>query len=330
MKRIHRLIRLIRVLQEGEFHSVDDLARILGVSRRTVFRDLSSLEAAGVPATFDRQEQGYRLDREHFLPPLSLNFEEALTLLLLSRRAINQKMFPGRRAAASAALKIESALPGNLRRHCGEMLSAVDMRYWPTSELDGTSDLLIQLQQAVAHKRKVALHYDSLFKGEGQIETVLCVYRLAFIRRGWYAIGFSERHRQVRTFKVERIVDLRLLEHTYSIDESFSLDDHFGDAWQMIRGDRKYHVIIRFNKKVATNVEEVVWHRTQQTRYLPGGDLLFEVDVDGLNEIVWWILGYGHEAEVEQPLELRRLVAEHVRALADKYKIGNPPGRGAT
>ncbi|MCH7814871.1 MAG: HTH domain-containing protein, partial [Planctomycetes bacterium] len=108
MKRIHRLIRLIRVLQEGELRSVDDLVSILGVSRRTVFRDLSALEAAGVPATFDRQEQGYRLVREHFLPPLSLNFEEALTLLLLSRRAVNHKMFPGRKAATSAALQIES------------------------------------------------------------------------------------------------------------------------------------------------------------------------------------------------------------------------------
>ncbi len=329
MKRIHRLIRLIRVLQEGELRSVDDLVRILGVSRRTVFRDLSALEAAGVPATFDRQEQGYRLVREHFLPPLSLNFEEALTLLLLSRRAINHKMFPGRLAATSAALKIESTLPGELRRRCGELLSAVDLRYWPTSELDGTGDLLTGLQHAAAHKRKVAIHYDSLLEGRA-IDTVLCPYRLVFMRRGWYAIGLSEYHNQVRTFKIERIGELRLLEETYTIDEAFSLDDHFGDAWQMIRGDRKYHVAIRFTEKVATNVEEVAWHNTQQTRYLPNGALLFEVDVDGLSEIVWWILGYGKEADVREPPELRRLVAEHVRALAHQYGTGDPPGRETT
>ena len=87
----------------------------------------------------------------------------------------------------------------------------------------------------------------------------------------------------------------------------------------MIRGDRRYHVTIRFGPKGAGNVEEVLWHKTQQTRRLEDGALIFEADVDGLGEIVWWILGYGQEAVVEQPPELRELLAQHARTMAGHY-----------
>ena len=66
----------------------------------------------------------------------------------------------------------------------------------------------------------------------------------------------------------------------------------------MIRGDQSDHVCIRFSPKVTRNVEEVLWHPTQQTSLIEDGSLRYEVDVDGLDEIAWWVLGYGKEAVV--------------------------------
>lgn len=322
MKRIKRLLHLIQLLQQDRPVSLETLRQELSVSRRTVFRDLTVLELAGVPCRFDRQQQGYSLDRSCFLPPVALTLEEALALMLVTRRALHRQLVPQHQAVASAALKVEAALPSNVQEHCGDPLAAVDFRYWPMSDAEGIGDLVAQLRQAMAEHHKVALHYDSYYEGR-EIQTVFHPYRLTFIRRGWYAIGFSETHRQVRTFKIERMTAVEILEEDFAPDQGFNLDEHFGHAWQMIRGDRRYHVVVHFNPRVAGNVEEVLWHKTQQTRRLEDGSLIFEADVDGLGEIVWWILGYGQEAVVEEPPELRRLLTQHARAMAGRY-AGEP------
>ena len=92
----------------------------------------------------------------------------------------------------------------------------------------------------------------------------------------------------------------------------------------MIRGPREHHVRIRFSPKVAGNVDEVLWHKTQQTQTEPDGSLIFEATVDGLAEIQWWVLGYGREAEVLDPPELREIIRTHADALTALYKPSQP------
>jgi proteasome accessory factor B len=66
-------------------------------------------------------------------------------------------------------------------------------------------------------------------------------------------------------------------------------------------------------------VAEVVWHKTQQTTFLPDGSVEFRVRVSGLREISWWILGYGDQAEVLKPAALRNLVADRAKNMAAVY-----------
>jgi len=56
-----------------------------------------------------------------------------------------------------------------------------------------------------------------------------------------------------------------------------------------------------------------------RTSYEGDGSLIFEVEVDGLNEISWWVLGYGDQAQVLEPPELRDLIAEHARRMLSYY-----------
>ena len=70
---------------------------------------------------------------------------------------------------------------------------------------------------------------------------------------------------------------------------------------------------------VADNVAEVAWHKTQRVVRNDDGTLDFHVTVSGLQEISWWILGYGDQAEVLQPAELRQLVAARAVRMAQRY-----------
>jgi len=93
------------------------------------------------------------------------------------------------------------------------------------------------------------------------------------------------------------------------------------NAWHMIpEPGPDQHVVIRFEKLVARNVAEVSWHKTQKLVWRKDGRLDFHVKVSGIHEIAWWILGYGDQAEVLRPIELRRLIAARAREMVKRYR----------
>ncbi|MCK4660259.1 MAG: WYL domain-containing protein [Phycisphaerae bacterium] len=316
--RVRRIIKIMQLLQSGREVDADGLTQEFGVGRRTIFRDLNLLELAGVPCRFSRKDGSYRLHHSISLPPIVLSLEEALALMLLTRKVLNEQMLPDYESAAAAAVKVESCLPPAVREYCGEVLNGVDIRWWPMSETAHLRDLLPLLQRCCVEHQRVRISYDSFYDGKN-IEVTLRPYRLAFIRRGWYVIGQAEEFNEVRTFKLERISRIRENYGEFNPDPNFSLKDYFGNAWQMIREGRRYHVRIRFLPKVAGNVEEIVWHKTQMTERLEDDSLLFQVDVDGIQEISWWVLGYGDQAIVLDPPELRELVIAHARGMLQHY-----------
>ncbi len=321
--RLERLLKLIRDLETGESKTVETLARAGGVSRRTVFRDLKMLDRAGLRYTYDRPSKRYSIEHTTFLPPVSLTHSEVLALLLITRNMEHTSVSPDAAVAAAAGLKMEGLLPPSLLEHCDPIVGGMDVRMDPTSDATTIVDTMATLQFAVAAKRKVRISYDSYYDGRA-IDDVLHILRLAFIHRGWYMIAMAEKIGDVRTFKVERILRLSVLEDTYAPDPEFTLDKYFGNAWLMIRGDETYTVKILFSPKVAGNVEEIRWHKTQRTSFMSDGGLIFEVDVDGLDEISWWILGYGDQAEVLEPPELRDLIAERAQRMYLMYHQSEP------
>lgn len=318
---IERLFRLIRLLRSGRSYGANSLAEEVGCSRRTLFRDIALLETAGVPIRYDRTDHTYSLDRSFFMTAVSLSIEEVLALMLATRKALPIMVAPDHPALVSAAMKIESTLPVQMQELGRSLIELTDVREWPASDHESVDAICTTLRLALHDRRKVILRYDSYYEGK-VIEAVVHPHRLMFAQRGWYLIAFSEQEGKTLTFKLERITGLELSQEYYTPDDEFSLDEYFGNAWQMIRGERSFHVRLRFSQKVAGNVEEVLWHKTQSTHRLSDGCLIFEADVDGVHEISWWVLGYGDQVEVLEPPELRQLVAERIERLAAMYRVG--------
>lgn len=318
-KRLERLLKLIQALESGRSHTASDLAKIVGVSRRTVFRDLDLLSEAGISHGYDHATKRYAIDRVAHLPPVTLTHAEVLSLMMATRYVLGRRFVPDHAAAASAALKLEGMLPAPIRDHCGSLLAYTDVRPMPASDSTSVAETLPLLQFAALRRAKVGLRYDSYFD-EKVIDVTLHPYRVVYIHRGWYVVGYSERHEAFRTFKIERILQMKVLAERFHVDKTFDLQTYFGDAWLMIRGDKRYHVRIRFSPKVAGNVDEINWHRTQSTHFEQDGSLLFEVDVDGVEEIAWWVLGYADQAEVLEPPELRDIIVRRARRLVERYE----------
>jgi len=190
----------LTTLQAGKSYAVGDLSKMLGISRRTIFRDLKELQAIGVPYHYDTKTCGYTIDPEFFLPPIDLNLQEALSLLMLAHTVREQIQLPFTNSALLAALKIENNLPAKIRQYCNLALQNVSTR----SDAQALTNLLDRtfagLQKAIINKRKVNIRYHSLFEGQ-IIDVELCPYHLLYNQRAWYVLGHSSLHKSVRTFR---------------------------------------------------------------------------------------------------------------------------------
>ena len=310
---------MIGLLQAGRGYNAEALAQASGVSRRTVFRDLDLLRQSGVPLAFDDKQQRYRIPGACLLPPTNFTPEEALSLLVLCHELGNGSGLPFLGPARTAAVKLESSLPARLREQLRDVAGAIHIQPPPTNPLTGRRPLYEQLLDAIAQRRQVRIRYGSL-KEEKEICTCLSPYRLFFSRRSWYVVGRSSLHRAKRTFNLARILHIELLDDHFQVPRGFSIERYLRNAWHMIpEKGRDREVVVRFSRLVAQNVAEVNWHKTQRLDFHEDGTLDFRATVSGLNEISWWILGYGDQAEVLQPPELRHLIAQRARQMAEKY-----------
>lgn len=183
---------------------------------------------------------------------------------------------------------------------------------------ESINDPMNILLKSIEEKRTVQIVYKSPLDPI-PIQTVVYPYML-FYARSWYIIGYSSLYHEIRTFKVNRIESCSPGKENFQIPSNFSLETYFGNAWNMIRKEGEdYDIIIQFSQKVAQNVSEIKWHKSQENRFLPDGKVELRFHVSGLDEILWWILGYGAEAKVIQPEELQIKIKDHINRMKEIY-----------
>ncbi|MBD3674625.1 MAG: transcriptional regulator [Planctomycetaceae bacterium] len=320
-QRLERLLRLLNVLQSGRPFNTRELSEMLSVSRRTIFRDINLLQDSGMEIRFSEEKQGYSLPESVYVRPLDFALNEVLFLLILCESVPEKPAYyPFSEAAQSAYLKILSSLPQSMRESVDELSEQVEFHFDSHTPLEPRQEHYENCLRALQSGRQLKLRYGASEDGTDQ-ELVVSPYRLLFLRRNWYVIARSASHQEVRTFQVSRIQHSELLEQTYQVPRNFNLDRYLGNAWHLIRDGhgKSWDVKIHFYKQVARNVAEVNWHKTQKLDYQDDDSLIFSATVDSLKEIVWWVLGYGAQAEVLEPRELRDEVAAHAREMLNLY-----------
>ncbi|WP_437223557.1 helix-turn-helix transcriptional regulator [Planctomicrobium sp. SH661] len=322
--KIRRLLQLLERLQSGRTHSTAELASSCGVSKRTVFRDIKTLQDAGIQILYDAPQQGYWISTHSYLPPANLTLGETLSLLVLAQDAGTQdRGVPFQEAARDAALKLQSNLPSHLVPYASDLAHSVKIQTEPQADLKDGQVHYERILRGLTNRKKIRLKYHSLAE-QAVIQTLLSPYRLLFRRHTWYAIGRSSLHRSVRTFHLGRVEESELTEDSYTIPPRFSLKKYFGNAWNFIREPNARTIVkVRFQPMVAQNVAEVCWHPTQQIEWNDDGTLDYTVQVDGIHEMSWWILSYGDQAKVLQPAELVELVIKRAKNMVEQYS--SPP-----
>lgn len=210
MSRSERLLSLLQVLRRHRRPvSGHVLAHETGVSIRTLYRDIASLQAQG--AMIDGEPGvGYVLKPGFMLPPLMFGSEELDALVLGMRWVVDRGDEKLSEAASSALVKIASVLPPDLRRELHESALLVGARPNPTTRA-GTPDIF---RGSIRSERKLEITYRDA-SGNVSSRRVVWPFALVYFNQARVLACWCELRNDFRNFRTDRIADAALLELNY-------------------------------------------------------------------------------------------------------------------
>ncbi len=218
MRRANRLFQIVQLVRGRRLSTAHFLADRLEVSERTIYRDVAELMAQGVPIEGEAGV-GYRMRAGFDLPPLMFTHEEAQALLA-SVRIAQPRLDTAMAAQADNALsKILGVLP-TAARAAAESLPV----YAPPIDVDpATRDRLEPLRRAAETRRKVRLNYLDLQDRDTErtVRPLGCFFWSAV----WTLAAWCELRQTFRSFRIDRITGLEVLEETFRDEPGKTLPD---------------------------------------------------------------------------------------------------------
>ena len=317
--RTARLLTVVQVLRAHGTNGITplEIAKRTGMAKRTVYRDLRAIEGElGIPVWSEGGRWG--VDAEAFLPPLRLTLSEAMAIVL-SARLLVRYMDTHDPVLASAFTKLEEGLPASLRDHVERTVQDLASRDVDEAFNRRVGDLV----RAWADRRVVTFEYLPAPYGanRGPRAATVRPYLLepSLQTHALYLIGWDEDRGAMRTFKVERMRGLALLPRTFDPPHD-DVVAQMRRAWDIIADQPATEVVLRFDPGVAGRVMEASWHPSQRVTTLPDGSLEWRATVSGTIEIRLWILSWGSDVEVLEPIALRLDVLDTLRRAAARYE----------
>ncbi|MBU2993786.1 HTH domain-containing protein [Octadecabacter sp. 1_MG-2023] len=210
MRRADRLMNLIRHLRDGDLHRAADLARAMEVSLRTIYRDMDTLAASGVPIEGERGT-GYRVTAAITLPPLNLSMAE-LEALHVSLAAMGQAQDPDLAAAASSlAAKLDGVLP--------EMNAPNTLAVYPFADAARGFQHLPKIRAAIRARQKLSLSI------AGRDRTVRPL-QLDYWGRLWTCVVWCDTTRKFDDLRIDQITGMRVLPSLFVEEDGKRLIDY--------------------------------------------------------------------------------------------------------
>ncbi len=290
----------------------------LEASTKTIMRDLAFMrDRLDLPLEYDARAHTYRYTHPVASFPTVQVTEGELLALLVARRALEQyRGTPFHRQLSIAFEKLSHSLRDRISFSPADELSTVSFNNIGL----GRTDLALfnSLSSAILKQLEVKFAYRK--PGDaGSAPRTVRPYHLANRQNLWYLVGYDLEREALRTFALPRITDLAVTKQKFARPTDFSPEEFFATALGVFGGTGNHRVVVRFTPAAAERVREREWHDTQELRDLPGGGLELQMQLGALGEARQWVLGWGDDAEVVSPPELRASIGQIAASLATRY-----------
>lgn len=315
VNRGERLTIIERLLfRNGQGLRAVEIAESCGVDRRTIYRDLATLDKLGVPVY--QQDGRFFIKRDYYLAPMRMNFNEAMALFIAARAysRIGEQQNPH---LVSALNKLCAALPEPLASHVGYVTdwiraSPVDRNYMQVLET---------IIRGWVERRRVKLWASS--KTGSLFTREFATYFIEPLPSGGLlVVGWDEANRSIRSLQVSAIKRVKLLDTSYEIPESLDRRPYLESTWGVtsIDAGERSEVVLAFAPDVTPLIRERLWHPSQRIETLPDKRCTLTVHVSDWREILPWVRSWGLAVEVLEPTALRLELGAEAANAASLYQ----------
>ncbi len=313
-----RLLTVLELLQARPHLSGAELAQRLEVDVRTVRRYITMLQDMGIPVEAEHGRYGgYRLRPGFKLPPLLFTEEEALAVtlgLLAARRLGLAATAP---AVEGALAKIERVLPTEVAQRIGALQDSIAFSQSVGRSAPASADLLLALSHATRERRRIRLRYRD--RSESESTRDFDPYGLVFHYGRWYVVGLDHRSHELRTFRVDRILEADRLAEMFTRPPDFDAVAHLRQSLASIAWG--YEVEVLFRGATLAEIRPMVPPHVATLEETDTGVVL-RTQSDELR----WTAGYlsmlRRPFEVVRPAELRA----EMRAMAGDLLAASASG----
>lgn len=315
---LERMMRIHQALQAGDFPNASRLAGELEVSSKSVHRDIEFMrDRLGLPIEYDSARRGYHYTEEVSGFPAMQITEGELFALLVAEKALQQYRGTSfEKPLISALKKMSSSMPDTISVNLADWEQSISFRTRAESILN--LEIFDILGKATTRRQQLELTYRKPGQGASELR-IVDPYHLANINGEWFLFAYDHLRKDFRTFVPARIKAARPTGQVFERSRKFSLEQRLRDSFGVRSAEGEFHVIIRFDEKVADFVREKKWHASQELVEQKGGGVELRLKLSSLEEIKRWILGWGGDALVVKPPELVELVRESARAILARH-----------
>ncbi len=313
--RADRLLSIIMLLQARGRMTTQRLAAELGVSRRTILRDVDALSLAGVPVYAEGGHGGgIALDENYRTTLTGLQDREVRALFVANHTHVLDEVGLGE-AAKSTLLKLLAVLPASQQpsvEHIRQRLLIDSAWWWRDAQPPPFWD---QLQQAVYDDRCVQAVYER-YDGE-TIERVLEPYSLIAKSSLWYLL--AQYQGELHTYRVARFQRITLLDTHFQRRKGFDLVTYWQTHLQEFKDAvSDYRFTLRLPPDRLTFIRRLMPGRYQVDETPDAaGWLTVRFDVESMDLALMLVFGLGRQAEIVEPPELKEAVLRMAREMID-------------
>ena len=299
---INRLFEMIYILLDRKIVTAKELAERFEVSARTIYRDVETLSASGIPIYMSKGKGG----GISLLPGFVLN----KTMLTAEEK---EEILSSMRAVEAVRIKNESVALQKLREVFGGTDTdwiSVDFGFWSDGEREAA--LFELLKQAILKRMVIRFFYVSA-KGE-TIEREAEPVQLIFKGMAWYLYAYCRKRQDFRYFKLKRIRDLSLTEEQFSKREPEKIK--FGQE-KTETEIKTIHLKLLIEKEAAYRVLD----EFEDVKQMEDGNYLIETDFPDNAWLMQYILGYGSRCRVLEPEGVRERIRIELENMLNNNRI---------
>ncbi|MEP6874592.1 MAG: YafY family protein [Burkholderiales bacterium] len=304
-----RVLAVLELLQASLSLNGPELARRVGVDGRTVRRYIDHLIEMGVPIEVQRgRDGGYALRPGYKLPPMMFTADEALALAVGLRAAGALGLSGITPAIASTQAKLERVMPTGVRRRLTDIDQTVSLdlvRPFAT----GATGALLGLSAAARAQQRVRLSYRS---ADGQqSEREVDVYGLAWRGGAWYAVGHCHLRRDLRSFRLDRVLAIEALPKSFGRPPRFDVLGHLVRSIAMLPRAFAVEVLLDTDLERARRAVFVELGELVEVK----GGVRLTAQADDLDWVARELSRLPFGFRIDKPASLRAALAAHADTL---------------